>query len=278
MTAQLLFSTPSAPVFPLFIVFPLCFLYYGNNSTGIREHHPCTFDEMDPIQIIYRFGLGLDRFEEFEILLDPDTIEIIDQTTEVLPPWTALEFHQCSHCPFTSDTHPHCPLAVTLVKVIGRFNNVVSHNEITLTVVTNERQLFQNTTAQKGISSLVGLLFAASGCPHTSFFKPMARYHLPLASEDETYYRATAMYLLAQYFLHTEGKKADLELEGLKKIYQNLHLLNTMVAERIRSATRSDSSVNAVVLLDMITNLMPFILDEQLDKIRHLFSSYLKET
>jgi hypothetical protein len=31
--------------------------------------------------------------------------------------------------------------------------------------------------------------------------KPMARFHLPLASEEETIYRATTMYLLAQYFL-----------------------------------------------------------------------------
>lgn len=232
---------------------------------------------MDQIQIHYRFNLGNGRDESFDILLDPNTLEIINQPTEELPPWTALEFHQCSHCPFTTDTHPQCPLAVTLIQVIGRFNNVVSHNEIELTVLTHERQVFQKTTAQKGISSLVGLLFAASGCPHTAYLKPMARYHLPLASEDETYYRAAGMYLLAQYLLHKDGKPADLELDGLKKIYYNLHLLNTMVAERIRSATRSDSSVNAVVLLDMITNLMPFILDEQLDKIRHLFISYLED-
>ena len=230
---------------------------------------------MDPIQISYRFDLGKGRDEIFDILLDPNTLEIINQPSEELPPWTALEFHQCSHCPFTSATHPNCPLAVTLIQVLGRFNTVVSYNKIELTVLTHERQVFQKTTAQKGISSLVGLLFAASGCPHTAYFKPMARYHLPLASEDETYYRATGMYLLAQYFLHREGKQADLELEGLKTIYQNLHLLNTMVAERIRSATLSDSSVNAVVLLDMITNLMPFMLDEQLDKISHLFRSYL---
>ena len=232
---------------------------------------------MEPIPINYRFNLGKGRNEVFDILLDPNTLEIINQPSKELPSWTDLEFHQCSHCPFTSDTHPHCPLAVTLIQVIGRFNTVVSHNEIELTVLTDERQVSQKTTAQKGISSLVGLLFAASGCPHTAYFKPMARYHLPLASEDETYYRATGMYLLAQFLLHRDGKHADLELEGLKKIYHNLHLLNTMVAERIRSATRSDSSVNAVVILDMITNVMPFLLDEQLDKIRYLFSSYLSD-
>ena len=231
---------------------------------------------MDPITIQYLFSLSNDRKETFDVFLDPNTLEIINRQTEELPPWTELEFHQCSHCPLTSDLHPHCPLAVTLIKVIGRFNNVVSHNEIELTVITNERQVSQKTTAQKGISSLIGLLFAASGCPHTAYFKPMARYHLPLSSEDETYYRATGMYLLAQYLLNKDGKQADLDLVGLKEIYKNLHLLNKMVAERIRSATRADSSINAVVLLDMITNLMPFILDEQLDKIRHLFSSYLE--
>ena len=232
---------------------------------------------MEAIHVRYLFNLSTGRDEVFDIHLDPNTLEIVNQDVEDLPSWTALEFHQCSHCPFTPDTHPHCPLAVTLIQVIGRFHNVVSHNEIDLTVVTNERQVSQKTTAQKGISSLVGLLFAASGCPHTAYFRPMARYHLPLASEDETYYRATGMYLLAQYLRHKDGKQPDLELTGLKKIYKNLHLLNTMVAERIRSATRADSSVNAVVLLDMITNLMPFILDEQLDKIRHLFASYLQE-
>lgn len=234
---------------------------------------------MDPIRINYRFNMGNGKDDEvFEVLLDATTLEIINQNTEDLPHWTRLEFHQCPHCPFTSETHPHCPLAVTLVKVTGRFNRVISYNEIGLTVQTHERQIYQKTTAQKGISSLIGLLFAASGCPHTALFKPMARFHLPLASEDETFYRAVGMYLLAQYFIHQKGRPADLDLDGLKDIYSNLHLLNTMIAERIRSETIADSSINAVVLLDMITNLAPFILDDQLDNISHLFTAYLDET
>lgn len=230
----------------------------------------------NPITIRYNFNMKGDRSEVFDILLDPETLEILNQPTDNLPDWTLLEFHQCPHCPFTSSNRKYCPVAVSLVGVIDHFTNVVSHNEIDLTVITNERQVSQKTTAQKGISSLVGLLFATSGCPHTGYLKPMARYHLPLASEDETYYRAIGMYLLAQYFLRKEGREADLELDGLKLIYRNLHKLNTLIAERIRSATRADSSVNAVVLLDMISNLMPFVLDEQLFRIRHLFGSYLE--
>jgi len=232
---------------------------------------------MDPIRIRYAFTLDDGRKEVFDLAIDSRALEVINNTSGDLPEWPRLEFHQCTHCPFTRSTGSHCLVAVSLIPVIGRFQNVVSHNEIELTVTTDERKVFQRTTAQKGISSLIGLLFATSGCPHTAYFKPMARYHLPLSSEEETYYRATGMYLLAQYMRHKKGLAIDLELEGLKTIYRNLHKVNTMIAQRIRSATNGDCSVNAVVLLDMISNLMPFILDENLVKIKHLFSSYLQE-
>jgi len=230
---------------------------------------------MDNIQIRYCFDLDNNRSENFELEIDPHTLLLINKPGHDLPDWTRLEFHQCSHCPFSSESHPNCPVAVSLIDVIWGFKNVVSHNEINLKVITNERTVSQKTTAQKGISSLVGLLFATSGCPHTAYLKPMARYHLPLASEGETFYRATGMYLLAQYYLHKDGQKSELELEGLKKIYKDLHLVNKEIAERIRSTTRTDSSVNAVVILDMISNVMPLMLNDRLDKIRHLFDSYL---
>jgi hypothetical protein len=85
------------------------------------------------------------------------------------------------------------------------------------------------------------------------------------------------MYLLAQYYLRRENKDSELGLDGLKNLYRNLHQLNTMIAERIRLATNKDSSVNAVILLDMVSNLVPLIMDEQLDKLSHLFESYLSD-
>jgi hypothetical protein len=43
---------------------------------------------------------------------------------------------------------------------------------------------------------------ATSGCRYTAYFKPMARFHLPFANEEETAYRAISMYLLSQRFLN----------------------------------------------------------------------------
>jgi len=103
----------------------------------------------------------------------------------------------------------------------------------------------------------------------------MARYHLPLASTDETIYRATSMYLLAQYFRKTAGKKADLDFQGLKEIYQNMQILNGAIAERLRSASKTDSSVNAVILLDMFAMALPLAIEESLAELRSLFTSFL---
>ncbi|GMR21318.1 MAG: hypothetical protein BMS9Abin36_1918 [Gammaproteobacteria bacterium] len=230
---------------------------------------------MDVIEIRYCFNFDKQRHENVNLQLDAHSLEIVNKPCRDLPEWTKLEFHRCPHCPLDSETHPNCPVAVSLASVIGRFENVCSHDEVDLEVIIDERHVSQHTTAQRGICSLLGLLFATSSCPHTTFLKPMARFHLPLASEEDTIFRATGMYLLAQYFLKKEGKESDLELAGLKLIYDNLHLVNTMIAKRIKSITQTDSSVNAVILLDMFTNLMPFAIEDHLNEIRHLFDSYL---
>ena len=129
--------------------------------------------------------------------------------------------------------------------------------------------------AQQAVSSLMGLVVATSGCPHTAFFKPMARFHLPLANTEETIYRASSMYLLAQYFLKKAGKDPDMELEGLKEIYRDLETLNTYMAERIRAAISKDAAVNAIVILDFFAKDFSFAIEDQLEEIQHLFALYL---
>lgn len=115
---------------------------------------------------------------------------------------------------------------------------------------------------------------ATSACPHMAHFRPMARFHLPLASKDETVYRATSMYLLAQYFAYRDGKQPDLDLSGLAEIYANLEVVNRAMAERLRGASEEDAAVNAVVILDVLAKTLPFAILDKLAGMRQLFSSY----
>jgi len=232
---------------------------------------------MANLEISYCFKFEDQRQEKIDLVIDDRKIELINRPDRVLPEWTGLEFEQCPHCPFQSRDVPNCPVAVSLIDVISRFDGVMSYDRVDLEVVTAERRITRNTEAQKGIGSLLGLLIPASGCPHADFFKPMARYHLPLASGEETIFRATGMYLLAQFFLNKMGKKVDYDLQGLNRIYQNMHILNISIAERLRGATRTDSSINAVIVLDVFTHTINFVIEDHLQDIQHLFEPYLEE-
>ena len=232
---------------------------------------------MGTIDIQYRFCQKETLLHEIDIHLDPVNLDRVGIDTSALPDWTHLENEQCVHCPLMKDAHPHCPVALGLAEMIQNFDGIVSFDEIDLEVITEERRVTQHTTAQRAISSLLGLLMATSGCPHTAFLKPMARFHLPLASEENTIYRAASMYLLAQFFLKKEGLTSDPGLHGLRKIYENMHIVNRHIAKRLKSATVTDSSVNAIVLLDSFTNTLPYVIEDHLDEISYLFSAYHTE-
>ena len=260
-----------------------CRLYIQRASFQLHRHVTGSAGEnglerikyMETIKVRYHFIMARDKQEVFNLHIDGNTLELIGLPSENLPDWTQLDFHQCENCPLNANVHPNCPLSISLVDMVSRFENVLSYEKVTIEVFTNERQISQKTTAQNGLSAMMGLLIATSGCPHTAYFKPMARFHLPLASEEETLYRAASMYLLAQYFRKKEGKRADFELNGLNHIYNNMQLVNTGTAERLKAASETDSSTNAIIRLDLYAKIIPYFVQTSLEDIQYLFAPYL---
>jgi len=232
---------------------------------------------METIPIRYCFTFGDGSQEIINLFLDAINLELINEPPDEIPGWTELEFHKCPNCPLTTETHPFCPLAIHLVNVEERFHGKLSFDEIHLNVITEERIFSQLTSLQMAISSLMGLISATSGCPHTAPLRPMARFHLPLATQEETIYRATSMYLLAQYFLKKQGKKADLELKGLTEIYKKIQIVNNSFTKRLREASQTYSTINAMILLDSYAKALPGTIEDSLDSIRYLFCSFPPE-
>jgi Domain of unknown function (DUF6901) len=221
--------------------------------------------------IEYHFRFPDGHSESFDLHLDAATLDLVEREPAGRPSWTILTVHQCPNCPLDSEVHSHCPAAVALVRLVSSCTRLVSHERLAVEVVTPERVISNEIPAQRGISSLMGLILASSGCPRTAFLKPMARFHLPLASPEETLYRASSMYLLAQYFLRRDGAATDLDLDGLKAAYDDLHTVNHFLAERLRRATEKDSAVNALVLLDYFAKNIPIVIEDSLEEIRYLF-------
>ena len=231
---------------------------------------------MSTIKVSYRFELAEGTTEVVDLELDTKTVELVGNVPADVPSWAKLDFHQCPHCPLSSATDPDCPLMANLAGIVGKFDRILSHDEVDLEVVLPERRVAGRTTAQRALGSLLGLVIATSGCPRTAFLKPMARYHVPLADEDETLYRASSMYLLAQYFMRQAGGETDFDLKGLESLYKDLRTVNAAIVQRLRESTSADSLINAVILLDLYARFMPYAIEDSLDEFKHLFTPYLE--
>jgi hypothetical protein len=230
---------------------------------------------MSKVALTYRFTFPDSQERVFELEMDRDTAELTPSNVPEPPAWTALGFNQCTGCPFNAAETPHCPAALQLAGVIDGFTDIVSYDKVKVSVESEERQVTATLAAQQALASLMGLIMASSGCPRTAVFRPMARFHLPFSSESETAYRVASMYLLAQHFAARDGAQADLVLNDLERVYRGVHAVNRGMATRLRAASRQDAIVNAVVLLDVFSSLVPAAIHDILDEIKPAFAALL---
>lgn len=230
---------------------------------------------MSKVALTYRFTFPDSQERAFELEMDRDTAELSPPNVPQPPAWTALGFNQCTGCPFNAAETPHCPAALQLAGVIDGFTDIVSYDKVKVTVESEERSVAATLAAQQALASLMGLIMASSGCPRTAVFRPMARFHLPFSSESETAYRVASMYLLAQHYAAREGAPADFVLNDLERVYHGVHAVNRGMATRLRAASRQDAIVNAVVLLDVFSSLVPAAIHDILDEIKPAFAALL---
>lgn len=223
-------------------------------------------------KLVYRFQFPDGRTESLQV-----KPAVQADNKAALPPWTALGFHQCANCPLSPSDTAHCPMAVSLVPVVELFDKVRSYDDVAATVESEERTVTKRTSVQRVLRSLMGLLAASSDCPHIEFLKPMAHFHLPFSTQEETVYRVVSSYLLAQYFLRQQGKAADSGLGGLKAHYRQLQQVNARMAARLGAikVKDGDSSVNALVLLDVFAQSLPESIDQALEELQPAFQELL---
>jgi hypothetical protein len=187
------------------------------------------------------------------------------------PFWTELTFSRCANCPLDERLNAHCPAALQLASALEPLSALVSFDTVGVTVTQAERTVYAQTSAQQAMSSVIGLVMATSGCPWTDHLRPMARFHLPFASEAETVYRSIGMFLLARAIA---GSDESHGFAALEELYQNLHVVNRDMSRRLGAAARTDPARNAMALLDAYTTLLPEALERSLDELSPLFDAW----
>jgi hypothetical protein len=225
----------------------------------------------DPQRIGYRFELPDGTQTSLEFNFDAADFRLANPPPAQAPFWTELEFNQCANCPLQAAEHTHCPAALQMASAIEPLKALVSFDAVGVTVTQSERSVYAKTTAQQAMSSVLGLIMATAGCPWTDRFRPMARFHLPFASEIETVYRSVSMYLLAR---ELAGAKDNQGFAALEILYENLHLVNRGMSKRLGAAAKTDPAQNAMALLDAYTTLLPAALESSLEELKPLFDAW----
>jgi len=231
---------------------------------------------MNDSDLAYTYQFNFPDKEVIELKLEIDCSSVtLRQNNEDQPFWTELGFNQCPNCPLNIEKETVCPVAQNLTPLLNVSNTLVSYDEVSVTIMTANRTISADTTVQRAMSSILGLIMATSPCPHLEFLKPMARFHLPLASEEETIYRTTSMFMLAQHFKYQQGKDYELGFKGLTENYAKLQIINRALANRIRAAIKEDATVNAIILLDLLSQAVTWSIEDKLNELEPLFQSYL---
>ena len=219
----------------------------------------------------YHIELEDGRSTRFRIALDPVTLTMVPASTEPYPPWTLLDYNPCQCCPLASDNHRYCPIAVNIADLVDWFKNILSHKNCTVACETVDRTYSKKTSAMEGLTSVFGIVMATSNCPVMNFLKPMARFHLPFSSVEETTVRSTSLFLLGQYFEYKKGRASGFDLDALEKKYTQVQWVNEGLLARIRSLGNQDADKNAIITLHSLSQFLSMEMDFSLNTIAHLF-------
>ena len=226
----------------------------------------------NPFRFNYQFKFPDGNIKVYEILLAPDTLSLISEDDDRSPAdWTLLEVDQCQCCPLTQDIHPQCPIAVNIMELVDNFKDVFSYHDCTVMCETQERTYVKDTSVMEGLSAIFGVIMATSDCPIMEFLKPMARFHLPFSTIEETTVRTASMYLLAQYFKHKDEAGMKFDFSTLEKHYAKVQLVNEGLLKRIKGVSSEDADKNAIITLHSLSQFLSMEIDYSLSGLESVF-------
>ena len=226
-----------------------------------------------PFKFHYQFQFEDGRVTEYPIALDPETLSLIPNENRKQPTeWTHLGFKQCRCCPLEADRYPHCLIAVNIMELVETFKSVFSYHDCTVICKAAERHYVKKTSVMEGLSAIFGVIMATSDCPIMEFLKPMARFHLPFATIEETTVRTASMFLLAQYFKQKDEPGITCDFKPLEEHYTKVQQVNEGLLERINSVSSEDADKNAIITLHSLSQFLSMEIDYSLSSLEYIFA------
>ena len=221
----------------------------------------------------YEFRMEDGTSTRMKVELEADTLSLIDGGLDSPPDWCRLDYKQCRCCSLKPETEPYCPIAINIVELVETFKDIYSYNDCTVICTTADRTYSKETSVMEGLSSIFSIIMATSKCPVMDIFRPMARYHLPFATVEETMVRAASMFLLGQYFEYKRGLIKEFDLTSLENRYSLVQQVNEGLLERVKSLGSEDADKNAMVTLHSLSQLLATEIDYNLTELEYMFTN-----
>lgn len=230
----------------------------------------------DPIVITYCFNFDDGTDKTFSLQQDRETLDFENSEINDAPEWAKLSYNKCTNCPLSEIDNNFCPVALNLNNLTLKFNEVVSHENVFVSVTTEDRIYKKRTTIEEALSSLMGIIMATSGCPVLDHLRPMARFHLPFATPLETSVRSLSMFILAQYLFNndTDPSSINISLSDFEKIYAEVNSVNNDFSARLRAAGEKDANLSALTNLDCHATLVSFTIEDTMNEVKQYYSAY----
>jgi hypothetical protein len=235
-------------------------------------------DLSDHFWIEYVFNFENRESKKFKVLLDKKTLIAVSPEGSSDEEWAKLDFCKCKICPLDPKIVKNCPIAYNITGLAKEFSEIYSIEKVNTQVNAPERSYFKVDTVQQGLRSILGIYLATSGCPFMEVLKPMARFHLPFASMEETIYRHSCNFLLGEYLesMDTATPMDIRQKKFIKKLikkYDNIDQVNNYMCKRIEMITEGDANKNALIILNVIGLMIKLEIEGNFKSLRYLFNS-----
>jgi hypothetical protein len=229
----------------------------------------------ETIGIRYDIELPDGTVRSLDIRLDAVTLQNRFDPVNA-PEWARRASFGCTHQACALPEEAVCPIAWTIHDLLNRFGDLTSTECAVVTVETKERTIRTRAPVSAALRSIAGILLATCGCPVFRRFTPMARFHLPFATLEETEYRVFSMYALARMFREQKGLGRDDQMQELSRFYQDVQDINRLAARKIAAIQHNDATINGLVALDAFALMVTFSLESgEFPHLERLFSDWL---
>jgi len=225
-----------------------------------------------PFRVIYEFNFPGGEKKVFSMDFSHETHEIIVRRNyRDIPGWASLEYRKCPKCPLDSESIAFCPVAFNISGLMKTFGPVVSTEKCFVRCVTHQRSYSKMTDVMSGLTSVLSLIILSSPCPYLLPIRPLARFHLPFFTPEESLARTISFYLLSQYFAKKRGDVPDWELEKLNKSFELLKMVQDGMMSRTKGFFEGDACVNALHSFHVMIEFISFEIDSAIECLESSF-------